>query len=113
VIDGWFGFRFELWNGTSSAAESLVSEDFVGHWPDQDVTGPAGLAAMVDETQAMFTELTFTLEVGPIVEGDLVPARWTGRRKTPDGGTSLFGNDILRVDDDCFVAYWVASSEGS
>lgn len=58
----------------------------------------------------MFAELTFRIEVGPIVDGDLVSARWTGRGRTHDGDTSFFGSGIR---GDHFVKYWPASSAGS
>lgn len=103
----------ELWSGEPEAAERLVSEDFVGHWPRRDTHGPAELAAMIAETRGMFSEITFTLEVGPIVEGDLVAARWTGVGTTPDGRTNFFGNDLLRIGGHRFVEYWAASSSGS
>lgn len=99
----------ELWNGGPDAAERLVGADFVGHWPDRDVTGPAELAAVVGETHSMFTDLSFTLDVGPLAEGDLVAARWTGRGRTPEGPRSFFGNDILRIRDGLVVEYWVAT----
>lgn len=60
----------------------------------------------------MFTQLSFTLEVGPIVEDDLVAGQWTGQGQTPDGPVSFFGNDILRVRDGRFVEYRTASSSG-
>ncbi len=103
----------ELWGGQSGAADRLVSSDFVGHWPGREVRGPAELAATVAETREMFTEITFELEIGPLVEGDLVAARWTGKGTTAEGTMSFFGNDILRVADDRFVEYWTASSAGS
>ena len=46
----------ELWAGKPVAAD-IVSDDFVGHWPDRDVHGPAELQAIVDQTHAMFSEL--------------------------------------------------------
>jgi len=103
----------DLWNGSPSVALTLVSNDFIGHWPDREVRGPAELATVIGETQAMFTTLTFTLEVGPIVEDDLISARWTGRGQSADDEMSFFGNDILRVKDGRFVEYWTASSAGS
>jgi predicted SnoaL-like aldol condensation-catalyzing enzyme len=106
----WLG---ELWNGSPSAARELVSDDFVGHWPDREVRGRDELAAVIGETQGMFTTLGFSLEVGPVVEGDLVAARWTGRGQTADGEMSFSGNDILRVEDGQFVEYWTASLAGS
>lgn len=103
----------ELWAGSLGAAEQLGAEDFVGHWPDRDVHGAAGLAATVAETRAMFTEITFDLQVGPIVDGDLVAGRRTGTATTAEGSMSFFGNDVLRVDQGRFVEYWTASSAGS
>ena len=103
----------ELWAGTPGAAEQLVAEEFVGHWPDRDVHGPAELAAVVAQTRAMFTELTFALQVGPIVDGDLVAGRWTGTGTTPEGPVGFSGNDVLRVAQGRFVEYWAASSSGS
>ena len=54
-----------LWNGTPDAAHDVVSDGFVGHRPGRDVHGPAELATIIGQTQALFTELRFTLEVGP------------------------------------------------
>ncbi|TQM84732.1 SnoaL-like protein [Saccharothrix saharensis] len=103
----------ELWHGNRDVAADLVTEDFVGHWPDRDVTGPADLAAVVRETHAMFTDLSFALEVGPVVEGDLVAARWTGRGRTAQGPMRFVGHDILRVRDGRFAEYWVATRTDS
>jgi predicted SnoaL-like aldol condensation-catalyzing enzyme len=93
----------ELWHGDLAVADEIVAEDFLGHWPDQEVQGRAALVA----------QLTFRLEVGPIADGDLLAARWTGTGTTPDGGEMpLLGNDILRVADGRLVEYWVASWAG-
>lgn len=99
----------ELWNGAVEIAADVVTEDFVGHWPDRDVTGPDGLAAVVEQTHAMFEDLSFTVEVGPVVEGDLVCARWTGHGRGADGPVGFVGHDILRVRDGRFVEYWVST----
>ena len=103
----------ELWGGSPGVAEELVAGDFVGHWPDRDVHGPDELAGVIAETRSMFTEIDFELQVGPVVDGDLVAGRWAGRGVTPDGVVSFSGNDILRVADGRFVEYWAASSSGS
>lgn len=100
----------DLWNGSPDAAKDLVSDDFVGHWPDRDIEGPEGLAEAVGQTRAMFPDITFELVVGPIVEGDLVAGRWIGRAVTPDGATGFVGNDILRVREGRFVEYWNATA---
>jgi hypothetical protein len=101
----------ELWAGRPVAAE-LVSDDFVGHWPDRDVHGPGELQAIVDETQSMFSELKFVVEIEPFVDRDLVAARWIGTGATPDGPARFTGNDILRFADGRFVEYWTGTSMG-
>lgn len=103
----------ELWGGQPGAADRLVSDSFVGHWPGREIRGPAELSAIVAETRQMFAEITFAMQIGPIVEGDLVAARWVGSGTAPEGVMSFFGNDVLRVDGDRFVEYWPASSSGS
>jgi SnoaL-like polyketide cyclase len=101
----------ELWTGKSVAAE-LVSDDFVGHWPDREVRGPGELQAIVDETQKMFSDLMFVIEVEPFVERDMVAARWIGTGATKEGPARFTGNDILRFADDRFVEYWTGTSTG-
>jgi SnoaL-like polyketide cyclase len=67
-----------------------------------------------------FSELTFTVAVGPIVERETVCARWEGRGRyaggipgaTAEPGTEVaFGGiDILRAaPDGRFAEYWVSS----
>ncbi|HEX3547493.1 MAG TPA: nuclear transport factor 2 family protein [Mycobacterium sp.] len=101
----------DLWAGTPVAAE-LVADDFVGHWPDRDVHGPAELQRIVDETRELMSDLAFIVEVGPIVDGELVAARWIGTGATADGPVRFTGNDILRFADGRFVEYWTGTSRG-
>ncbi|MCV7416651.1 ester cyclase [Mycolicibacterium litorale] len=100
-----------LWAGEPVAAE-LVAEDFVGHWPGREVHGPAQLQAIIDETHAMLSDLTFEIEVGPLVDGDLVAGRWVGSGTSEQGPMRFTGNDILRVADGRFVEYWTGTSTG-
>jgi hypothetical protein len=102
----------ELWHGRSEVAEDLLTEDFVGHWPDREVHGRAALVDLIRETREMFSELTFQLELGPILDGELLAARWTGMGRSADGEMRLLGHDILRVRDGRFAEYWVASWAG-
>lgn len=103
----------DLWNGDLSCAAEILADDFVGHWPDRDIHGPQELAQLIARTREMLVELKFGIELGPMVDGDLVAGRWTGEGESPDGPMSFFGNDILRVRDGRFVEYWVASSAGA
>ena len=95
----------ELSAGKPVAAE-LVADDFVGHWPDREVNGPDELQAVVDETQKMFSDLMFVVEIEPFVDRDLVAARWVGTGATADGPARFTGNDILRFANDRFVEYY-------
>jgi SnoaL-like domain len=101
----------ELWAGQPVAAE-VVSENFVGHWPDHDVHGPVELEKIIDETHQMFADLNFEMEVEPFTDGDLLAARWIGTGSTNDGPKRFTGNDILRVADGRFVEYWTGTSGG-
>jgi SnoaL-like domain len=102
----------ELWHGSYDVAEAILTEDFAGHWPDREVVGRDALVALIRETRAMFDSLDFKLEVGPIVDGELVAARWTGVGVTDGKEVPLLGNDILRVREGRFAEYWVASWAG-
>ena len=99
----------ELWAGKPVAAE-LVSDDFVGHWATREVNGPDELQAIVEETQKMFSDLRFVVEIEPFVGRELLAARWVGTGATDDGPARFTGNDILRFADGRFVEYWTGTS---
>jgi hypothetical protein len=101
----------ELWAGGKVAAE-IVTADFVGHWPDRQVRGPEELEAIIAETRNMLADLVFEIELGPLVDGDMVAGRWVGKGRTGDGPMTFTGNDILRVDGDRFAEYWTGTSTG-
>jgi hypothetical protein len=101
----------ELWAGEPGANE-LVTDDFVGHWPDHDVHGPEELSAIVDETRSMLTDLRFVVEGEPMVEGDILAARWISTGAMRDGPKLFTGNDMFKVADGRFVEYWTGPSEG-
>ncbi|OBK19935.1 nuclear transport factor 2 family protein [Mycobacterium asiaticum] len=103
----------ELWAGRAVAGE-IVTDDFVGHWPDRDVRGPAELEQIIDETRKILAELTFSIEIGPLQEGNLIAGRWSGTGRGPDGPVKFTGNDILRLADDglLFAEYWTGTSAG-
>lgn len=68
---------------------------------------------------AAFGDITLTVDVGPIVDGDLIAARWTmhatyagglAQATAPVGTNIAFsGHDILRVADGRFVEYWTCT----
>jgi predicted SnoaL-like aldol condensation-catalyzing enzyme len=101
-----------LWHGHYEVAEEIIAEDFAGHWPDREVVGRDALVELIRETHGMFDELEFRLQIGPIVQGDLLAARWTGVGRSPQGEMALLGHDILRIQDGRVAEYWVASWAG-
>jgi hypothetical protein len=81
----------ELWNGDLSVAAEIVTDDFVVHQAradgarSEELRGPGAVVRMVREGHAPFEGLSFEIEVGPVVEGDLVAARWVGRGRYRGG----------------------------
>jgi hypothetical protein len=100
----------ELWNGDLEVAEEILADGFVGHWPRRPamVRSREELVAVVQQTRGMFEDLRFEVELGPIVDGSLVAARWTG---TQAGERLLSGHDILRVAGGRFAEYWVVAED--
>lgn len=99
----------ELWAGRRIAAD-LVTPGFVGHWPTREVHGPDGLQTIVDETRTALRELQFIVEVGPIVAGDMIAARWIGTGAGAAGPARFVGNDLLRISNGQIAEYWVATA---
>jgi predicted ester cyclase len=118
-------WMLELWNGDLAVAGELVTDDFVIHQAradgagSEELRGPAAVVQLVRDGHAPFEDLTFEIEVGPLVEGDLVAARWAGRGRyrgglpgasAPAGTPVRFGGiDLLRARDGRFAEYWVSS----
>lgn len=100
----------ELWCGRTGSAAEVVDESFVGHWPDRTVRGVEELTGPIADTHSMLAPLSFSIEIGPFGQGDLVAGRWRGRGRSGDSPVEFIGNDILRVHDGRFVEYWVASA---
>jgi hypothetical protein len=71
----------ELWNGNLAITDQIVTPDFVGSWPGRPglVHGPKELAEIIRMSRAIFSEVTFAVEVGPVADGELVAARWIGQ----------------------------------
>jgi SnoaL-like domain len=98
-----------LWTGELEVADEIVAEDFVGHWPDREVEGRDGLVDLIRETRGQVAELAFELDVGPLIDGDLVAARWSGEGRAGDQRMRFLGHDLLLVRDGRFAEYWVVS----
>ena len=122
LYDRWL---LELWHGDEAVAQEIVTPDFVIHQArgepgaSEAVRGPQAAVELVRMGRSPFSALTFALEVGPIVEGDMLAARWTGRgtyaggipgASAPAGTEVSFGGiDIMRIEDGRLAEYWVSS----
>jgi predicted ester cyclase len=116
IYDRWM----EMWNGNVDLAKSIVDRDCVVHQTGSEgFRGPEGVMRMVRMGREAFSSIHFTLEVGPIVDGDMLSARWTSRgiyrggipgAKAPAGTEVEFGGiDIWRVKSGKIIEYWTSS----
>ena len=108
-----------LWNADPAEmprlAERIFTSNAAAHWPGPLVTGPTEIAAKVRESRSMFDDVVVALEHGPIVDGELVAARWSFGGRVRDvaevpaepGTPVLFhGMDLLRLEGGRFAEYW-------
>ena len=113
-----------LWNGDISQAEQILTADFTVHAAlvgvdDRAVQGRRGLAGWVTLLRAALGEPTFTVEVGPVIDGNLICGRWhvhgqyaggmPGATATPGTPVDFAGTDMLRIDDGRLAEYWLNS----
>ncbi len=121
LVDSWL----TLWNGDYAHAQTLIAPDFRLHAAMMDggdgsaVDSPAALTAWISQTRAAVPDLRFSVQVGPLVDGDHVAVRWRARGTYAGGmpgaaapaGTAVdfTGTDILRVSGGQLAEYWVNS----
>ncbi|MFG6401215.1 MULTISPECIES: ester cyclase [unclassified Microbacterium] len=119
LVDSWL----QLWNGDYAVAEAIISEDNRVHVAMFDggdgsaVKGVAGMVDFVQQMRSLMSDLAFTVEVGPLVDGDHVVVRWSATGHYGGGlpgagapvGTEVtfHGTDILRIADGKVVEYWL------
>lgn len=106
----------DVWEGDLEAVTEIFTADVVGHWPGHDVHGARELRDQVRQAHELFSHISTTLDVGPVVDGALLAARWTFRGDYRGGvagatvprGTRvvLVGHDLLRIEGDRFSEYW-------
>ncbi|KAB2373636.1 ester cyclase [Actinomadura montaniterrae] len=110
---------FDAWSGDYGVLDEILTPGFAGHWPRMDVRGPGGAAEQIRRSRAYFSDIENTLDVGPLVDGDLVAARWTfhgsyqggipGATAGPGTRISFAGHDLFRMEDGRFAEYWPVS----
>ena len=119
LVDSWIA----LWNGDYDIAETLISESNRVHAAMLDggdgsaVAGISGMKDFVAQTRSVSADLVFSIDVGPLVDGDHIVVRWVATGHYGGGlpgagapvGTevTITGTDILRVSSNQIVEYWL------
>ncbi len=113
----------DLWNGDLAVAEEIIHPQFALHRiPPPRISdqlgGREGLVAWIDQTRSLFPDLRFTVEVGPIADGETVAGRWIAEGtyqggipgSTAPAGTRVrfHGNDIWRSEGGLIREYWLS-----
>lgn len=114
-----------MWNGNISLAGEIVAEGCVihqapfGEGEPIEFRGPEGIARMVEMGRAPFDGFSVALDVGPLAEGALMAARWTGSGQYRGGlpgataapGTlvTYSGMDLFRIEGGKIAEYWVSA----
>jgi predicted ester cyclase len=114
-----------LWNGGYDLADSLIAPVFrlhaalLGGASTDDVADPGALVAWIDGMHRALDDLTFEIEVGPLVDGDRMALRWRahgrysggfpGATAAPGTPIAFTGIDLLRVEDGRIAEYWLNS----
>ena len=112
-----------LWNGDLEIADEVIAENNRVHAAMFDggdgsaVGGVSGMKALVTQMRSLMSDLTFSVEVGPVVDTDYVVVRWVANGHYGGGvpgaaaavGTEVtfHGTDILRIDDNRVAEYWL------
>ena len=121
LITSWM----QLWNGSYDVAPQLIAEKFtlhaalMGGGDSGTIDSPEALVGWVTQIRTALPDLRFTVEVGPIVDGDLIALRWRAEGSYAGGmpgaaapaGTPVdfTGSDLLRVHEGQVAEYWVNS----
>ncbi|WP_375388799.1 ester cyclase [uncultured Amnibacterium sp.] len=112
-----------MWNGEDAIAETIIDVDNRVHAAMFDggdgsaAGGVSGMQDLVAQMRSLMADLVFSVEVGPIVDGDHVVVRWVAAGHYGGGvpgaaapvGTavSFHGTDILRIAEDRVAEYWL------
>ena len=109
----------DVYHGDFALVDRFVATDLQIHLPGVPPgthSGPVGFRAVLEAVWAPFSSLTFAIAVGPIVQWDLLAARWhaigvyagdfPGATAAPGTHVQFGGHDFFRFSDGLFVEYW-------
>lgn len=100
-------------------ADAVAHDDLVIHQNGNEQYGASALVDLVRQGRAPFTGVAVAIDAGPVIDGDLVAARWSfsgsyaggipGATAEPGTAVSFCGHDLVRVTACQVVEYWVCS----
>lgn len=119
LVQSWL----KLWNGDYTQAARSIAPNFRVHAALMDggdgsaINSPQALVAWISQTRAALPDLRFTIQVGPIIDGDRIALRWRAQGSYAGGmpgagapvGTRVdfTGTDLLRIRHGRIAEYWV------
>lgn len=119
LVDRWVS----MWNGDTALAAQLISPGNRVHaamfdgGDGSNVGGVSGMVDMVTQMRSLMSDLVFSIDVGPLIDGNHVVLRWIARGHygggIPNAGApvgapvAFHGTDILRISDGQIVEYWL------
>ena len=125
AASGLLASWLQLWNGDDTRAEALIAPRFQLHAAMMDggdggaVDSPQALVAWIAQTRAAVPDLNFSIQVGPLADGDYLAVRWLaegtyaggipGARAPIGTPVNFTGTDFLRVERGQVAEYWVNS----
>lgn len=104
-----------LWNGDMPLLGEIVAESvmihavMVGQAVETPVVGRDALGGWIAQMHTAMPSLRFAVEVGPLVDGDLIALRWRVAGTHGTARIDFAGTDILRIEHGRIMEYWVNS----
>lgn len=104
-----------LWNGDMPLLGEIVADSVVTHAVmigqvvKTPMVGRDALGAWIAQMHTAMPSLRFAVEVGPLVDGDLIALRWRVAGTHGMARIDFAGTDILRVEHGWIMEYWVNS----
>jgi predicted ester cyclase len=103
--------------GVATLTTTAGHAALIGGGDSSAINSPEAVVAWISQTRAALPDLRFSIEVGPIVDGDHIALRWRAQGTYSGGmpgatapiGTPVdfTGTDTLRVQHGRLAEYWV------
>lgn len=101
-----------LWNGDLSELETLIASEIVvhaaviGRLDTGPLVGREALRDWITAAHGMLPAVRFSIEVGPIADGEMMVVRWRGKGSHGAADIDFTGTDTLRIKDGRIGELW-------